>query len=173
MSGHDTTNKLKAALWQLYGNPASPSEWDGRVCGGGKLSQCFGEYHKAIDLLELTPDAVVLDIGGGSNRAGFGFFTNIIAPFVKEVHISDPLHPKANHNLGVLCMQRGQLELALSYLDATLNADPAQGQYWLSYIDSLRRTGQIESAREVLAFARQQGLEGDGVDALDELLQKM
>jgi hypothetical protein len=81
--------KLKAALWQAYGDPANPSEWDGKVYGGGKLSQRFWEYHQTVELLELTSDAVVLDIGGGSPVTGAGFFTRVIAPHVKQVHVLD------------------------------------------------------------------------------------
>lgn len=81
--------KLKAALWRSYGSSAYPAEWDGKVYGGGKLSQRFWEYHQAIELLELTPDSVVLDIGGGSPVTGAGFFTRVIAPHVKAVHVMD------------------------------------------------------------------------------------
>lgn len=83
------TDKLKSALWRGYGNPEYPSEWDGKVYGGGKLSQRFWEYHQAIELLELTPDSVVLDIGGGSPATGAGFFTRVMAPHVKAVHVMD------------------------------------------------------------------------------------
>jgi hypothetical protein len=83
------TEKLKAALWRCYGDPAHPAEWDGKVYGGGKLSQRFWEYHQTIELLELTSDSVVLDIGGGSPETGAGFFTQVIAPYVKEVHVMD------------------------------------------------------------------------------------
>jgi len=83
------TEKLKAALWRCYGNPEYPAEWDGKVYGGGKLSQRFWEYHQTIELLELTPDSVVLDIGGGSPITGAGFFTRVVAPRVREVHVMD------------------------------------------------------------------------------------
>ncbi len=83
------TEKLKAALWRCYGHPDFPAEWDGKVYGGGKISQRFWEYHQTIELLELTPDSVVLDIGGGSPITGAGFFTRVIAPQVKEVHVMD------------------------------------------------------------------------------------
>ncbi|MDE3097840.1 MAG: hypothetical protein KGJ88_00050 [Verrucomicrobiota bacterium] len=83
------TDKLKASLWQCYGAPDYPAEWDGKVYGGGKLSQRFWEYHQAIELLDLTPDSVVLDIGGGSPATGAGFFTRVIAPHVREVHVLD------------------------------------------------------------------------------------
>jgi hypothetical protein len=83
------TEKLKAALWQTYGDVNSPAEWDGNIYGGGKLSQRFWEYQQAIELLDLAPDSVVLDIGGGSPSTGAGFFTTVIAPYVKEVHVLD------------------------------------------------------------------------------------
>jgi hypothetical protein len=83
------SEKIKANLWRCYGHPDFPAEWDGKVYGGGKLSQRFWEYHQAIELLELTPESVVLDIGGGSQVTGAGFFTRVIAPYVKEVHVLD------------------------------------------------------------------------------------
>jgi hypothetical protein len=83
------SEKIKANLWRCYGHPDFPAEWDGKVYGGGKLSQRFWEYHQAIELLELTPESVVLDIGGGSPITGAGFFTRVISPHIKEVHVLD------------------------------------------------------------------------------------
>lgn len=77
-----------------------------------------------------------------------------------------PNHPDANHNLGVLAVQKKQPAAGLPYFVAALNADPAHGQYWLSYIDALFQAGQSEQARQVLALARQQGLQGVEVDFL-------
>ncbi len=83
------TEVLKSALWRCYGSPEYPAEWDGTIYGGGKLSQRYWEYHTTIELLDLTPDSVVLDIGGGSPATGAGFFTRVIAPYVKAVHVMD------------------------------------------------------------------------------------
>jgi hypothetical protein len=85
----DLTERLKSALWRCYGSASYASEWDGNVYGGGKLSQRFWEYHQTVELLQLTPDSVVLDIGGGSPATGAGFFTRVIAPYVREVHVMD------------------------------------------------------------------------------------
>ena len=97
----DTTLRLKSELWKRYGSPQHPAEWDGRVYGGGKLSQRFWEYFKAIELLDLTPDSVVLDIGGGSPTEGASFFAALLAGAVRRVIIVDPeipagLSPGAN-----------------------------------------------------------------------------
>ncbi|OIR11459.1 ubiquinone/menaquinone biosynthesis C-methyltransferase UbiE [mine drainage metagenome] len=79
---------------------------------------------------------------------------------------SDPHHPKANHNLGALYVQQQQPAAGLPFFAAALEADPAHGQYWLSYIDALYQAGQPETARQVLALARQSGLQGEDVDVL-------
>ena len=44
-----------------------------------------------------------------------------------------PKHPDANHNMGLLAISLGKIELALSFLKAALEANPSVDQYWLSY----------------------------------------
>lgn len=84
------TKRLKRELWRRFGSPETPSEWDGSVYGGGKLSQRYWEYFKAAELLELGPDSVVLDIGGGSPQTGAGFFAALLATEIQKVIIIDP-----------------------------------------------------------------------------------
>jgi hypothetical protein len=84
------TQILKLELWRRYGSKATPAEWDGNVYGGGKLSQRYWEYFKAIELLELEPDSIVLDIGGGSPETGAGFFAALLATEIRKVIIIDP-----------------------------------------------------------------------------------
>jgi tetratricopeptide (TPR) repeat protein len=79
---------------------------------------------------------------------------------------SVPNHPVANHNMGFLLVQQKQAASSLPYFVTALNADPAQGQYWLSYIDALIQAGQLDEARQVLTLARQHGLQGDKVEEL-------
>ena len=81
-----------------------------------------------------------------------------------------PNHPEANHNLGVLMVQMKQPAAALPHFLAALEADGANGQYWISYIDALHQAGQIDDARQILALARQQGLQGEEVDELQRRL---
>ncbi len=82
--GRMQTAAIKKRLWTVYGSQEHPAEWDGNVFGGGKISQRFWEYLMAVEMLELAPDSVVLDIGGGK-----GFFAKLIAHFVKKVIILD------------------------------------------------------------------------------------
>lgn len=79
---------------------------------------------------------------------------------------AQPTQPDANHNMGVLAVQRGQPAVALPYFEAALAARPEQPHRWLSYIETLIQAGQAEVARQVLALGRQHGLEGAAVEAL-------
>ena len=94
-----------------------------------------------------------------------GQFTDARLLYQAILKIS-PNHPAANHNMGVLAVQENRPEDGLPYFNAALDADPSCGQYWLSYIDALFKAGQLDDARQIFALAQQQGLDGDGVDAL-------
>jgi len=85
----NATRKLQGELWRRFGTREYPAEWDGFVYGGGKLSQRYWEYFKAIELLELDSGSVVVDIGGGSPITGVGFFASLLATTVKKVIVFD------------------------------------------------------------------------------------
>jgi len=80
---------LKKELWKRFGSEKYPAEWDGNIYGGGKLSQRYWEYLKAIDLLNIDRNSIVLDIGGGSPVTGVGFFADLLATVAKKVLIMD------------------------------------------------------------------------------------
>lgn len=74
---------------------------------------------------------------------------------------TQPRHSDANHNLGVLAIQVKQPVASLPYFKGALEANPNQGQYWLSYLDALIQAGETEAARQVLQQARQRGVKND------------
>jgi protein O-GlcNAc transferase len=79
----------------------------------------------------------------------------------------DALHTAvAHHQAGMLAMQQGLFADALRCFMAAIEAAPACAPYWLSYISALLQSGQPDEARQVLEIARQQGLQGDDVEAL-------
>ena len=45
---------------------------------------------------------------------------------------TQPNHPDANHNLGLLSVQAKQLSVALRHFKAALEANPKQGRFWVS-----------------------------------------
>ncbi|MDP1733994.1 MAG: tetratricopeptide repeat protein [Sulfuritalea sp.] len=85
---------------------------------------------------------------------------------------ADPCHAEANNNMGAMAVQVKQPAAGLPYFMAALEADPSRERYWLNYIDALAQADQLETARDVLALARQQGLQGDEVEALAARLEE-
>jgi len=83
---------------------------------------------------------------------------------------TQPKHPDANHNLGVLAVSVNKLELALPLFKTALEVNPSQGQFWISYVDALIKANQLDSAKSVLEQGRKLGLSGEAVDALDAQL---
>jgi tetratricopeptide (TPR) repeat protein len=83
---------------------------------------------------------------------------------------AQPNHPDANHNLGVLAVSLNKTEAALPLFKIALEANPNQGQFWLSYIDALIKEKQFDNARNVLEQGKKQGLAGEKVDALNAIL---
>ena len=63
---------------------------------------------------------------------------------------SQPAHPDANHNLGVLAVSVNKAEAALPLFKTALEANPKIEQFWLSYIDALIKEQQFENATQVL-----------------------
>lgn len=86
---------------------------------------------------------------------------------------TEPSHAVANHNMGAVALLMKQPAASLPYFLAALEADPARGQYWISYIEALRQAGHLNEAGQVLAMARQQGLQGADVDALEARLNEV
>lgn len=81
-----------------------------------------------------------------------------------------PKHPDANHNLGVLIAQSSQPLAGLPFLQAALETQPENEQYWLSYIDALIQDKQFDIAAETLALGRKHGLQGAGIEKLADRL---
>ena len=79
---------------------------------------------------------------------------------------SQPLHPDANHNLGVLAVSVNKADAALPLFKTALEANPKIEQFWLSYIDALVKEQQFEAAKQVLEQAKKQGVDGEKLNSL-------
>ena len=80
---------------------------------------------------------------------------------------AQPKHADANHNLGVLAVSLNKSELAVPLFKTALEANPNQGQFWLSYVDTLIKTNQLETAKRVLEQGKKLGLAGERVEILE------
>jgi tetratricopeptide (TPR) repeat protein len=86
---------------------------------------------------------------------------------------TQPKHPDANHNLGVMAVSLNKTEAALPLFKIALEANPSQGQFWLSYVEALIKEKQFDNARNVLEQAKKRGLTGEKVDILEAQLMSI
>ena len=86
---------------------------------------------------------------------------------------SQPAHPDANHNLGVLAISMNKAEAALPLFKAALEANPKIEQFWLSYIDVLIKQQQFDNAKQVIEQAKKQGLDSDRLISLEAQLASL
>ena len=80
---------------------------------------------------------------------------------------SQPKHPDANHNLGVLAVSVNKADAALPLFKTALEANPKIEQFWLSYIDALIKEKQFDNAKEVVEQAKKQGVAADRLISLE------
>ena len=59
---------------------------------------------------------------------------------------SNPRHPDANHNKGVLLANTGRLQEALPFFKNALEANLGVVQFWRSYIETLAKLNRIIEA---------------------------
>ena len=83
---------------------------------------------------------------------------------------SQPGHPDANHNLGLLAVSFNKADLALPLFKTALEANPKIEQFWLSYIDALIKEQQFDDAKEVVEQAKKQGVATDRLISLEAQL---
>ena len=83
---------------------------------------------------------------------------------------SQPAHPEANHNLGVLAISINDVKAALPLFKTALEGNFQNEQFWLSYIEALIIDEQFDNARQVLKQARGHGLSAGSLDSLEEQL---
>src|SRR5271163_4252073 len=78
----------------------------------------------------------------------------------------EPRQALAQHNLGVVIVQRGAIPESVAHFKAALDADPREALYWLSYARALLKSGQAPEALRILEQAKARGLSGASLDAL-------
>ncbi|MEM5317082.1 tetratricopeptide repeat protein [Paraburkholderia sp. JHI869] len=77
-----------------------------------------------------------------------------------------PAHADANYNLAVLLVQIERPNDAIPYFETALGANPNNGNYWVSYINALARSGQSAAAWVAIEIAQKRGFRGPAFDGL-------
>ena len=83
---------------------------------------------------------------------------------------SQPLHPDANHNLGLIAVSANQANAALPLFTIALEANPNIEQFWISYVDALIKNNELKEAKRAIKKAKKKGFDGKKMHAL--FLQK-
>ena len=83
-----------------------------------------------------------------------------------------PEHADANHNLGTLAVQLGKVAQALPLFEKALQAEKATEQFWVSYLAALINLGQVDTAQKILDRAKWQGVRGEKLDQITEIIEK-
>ena len=85
----------------------------------------------------------------------------------KVIIQSQPMHPDANHNLGLIAVSVNKADVALTLFKTALEANPKIKQFWLSYIDALIKEKQFDNAKQVLQQAKKRGVDEDRLNSLE------
>ena len=79
---------------------------------------------------------------------------------------SEPKHPDANHNLGLIAISVNQIETALSLFKTALDINPMIEQFWLSYINALVKAKNVKAAKVAIKKAKKKGIDAKKLQAL-------
>jgi len=82
---------------------------------------------------------------------------------------SQPKHPDANYNLGLIAISVNQIEAALSLFRTALDVNPNIEKFWISYVDALVKNNQLKDAKRVVKKAKKKGF---GTQKLQVLLSQ-
>ena len=83
------------------------------------------------------------------------------AQIYSAILIKFPSQPDALHNLGVLFLSKGHEQQAKTYLKRSIAANPNVKQFWLSYLNTLVKLGNLEEAKQVFKRAEDIGITND------------
>ena len=86
---------------------------------------------------------------------------------------SQPLHPDANHNLGVIAVSVGKTNLALTLFKTALEINPKIEQFWISYINALLKEKQFDEAKKVFEKAKNQGINEEKLNSLNAQIMSL
>ena len=79
---------------------------------------------------------------------------------------SQPLHPDANHNLGVILVSANKADMALPLFKTALDINPNIEQFWVSWIDALVKAKHLKDAKQAIKKAKKRGFNTKKLQAL-------
>ena len=125
-------------------------------------ARCFLKAQAQLFLMELTLDQ---DLQKAIAAHKEGELQDAERRY-RAILQTQPNHPDANHNLGVLAVAVGKTAEAIPLFKLALAANPKVEQFWLSYLDALIRLERFNEAKRVLVEGKNSGLSSDRLDAI-------
>jgi|GEM_PF-233716 len=83
---------------------------------------------------------------------------------------SQPKHPHANHNLGVIAASLNKSETALSFFEIALEVNPNIEQFWISFIEALIKKEYFSKTKKILKKAQKSGVDQEKINLLTQQL---
>ena len=83
---------------------------------------------------------------------------------------SQPQHPDANHNMGVLAVSVNKIQEALPFFKNALKANPTVEQYWVSYLNALLKLEKFDKAKALFDQAKKANMTGEKLNALEQAI---
>ena len=105
-------------------------------------------------MIETTVKQMIQDAISAHKEGNFHNAEQLYRAILK----SQPKHPDANYNLGVLVLQSKRLDEALPLVENAQKANPNTENFWLGYIDALIKISKLDFERRVQADAQNAGL---------------
>ncbi len=92
--------------------------------------------------------------------------TEIAENAYRELIRTRPSDPIANHNLGIIEMERGNVEESLVLFREALSYNSKNEQFWITYIESLVKAQKFETAMNVIRKAEEAGFASNYIKSL-------
>ena len=91
-----------------------------------------------FNINQLLQEAVILQQEGKFDKAGYLY---------REILKTQPKHPDANHNLGVIINNKKNSTEALKLFKIAVEKNPYSEQFWISYTNLLIKENKLEEAK--------------------------
>jgi protein O-GlcNAc transferase len=109
-----------------------------------------------------------LELGISAHKEGKFLDAERYYKFILE---SQPNHPDANHNLGLLAISFYKVETALTLFKIALETNPKVDQFWISYIQTFIKENYFKEAHENIEKAKLNEIDGILIDKLSLQLE--
>jgi predicted TPR repeat methyltransferase len=111
--------------------------------------------------------AAIFDKGLQAHNAGD---LSAAEQLYQETLAIKPVHPEANHNIGLVLVAKNELDKALEFFKFALDSSPNVSLFWASYIDTLIKLERIGESKTLVNAVKKAGISCDKIEALSQHL---